>query len=143
MLEHLNSLLCLQFKRCKRVLDYGKIEWCCGIKSFLSLSNIPFSLVRYPSNFKILTRFSEISSVSFIFRYIFRIIFVSNKVFYFSPVKVFFSCHLSKFIFYQKEKRGFIWPKTFDCLFWKQSNFYSGFAPLKPSFLNLKKYKKK
>ena len=29
-----------------------------------------------------------------------------------------------KFIFKQKEKRGFIWPKTFDFLFQKHSNFY-------------------
>ena len=35
MLKHLNDLLCLQFKPCKWVLDYGKIEWYCGFKSFL------------------------------------------------------------------------------------------------------------
>ena len=29
-----------------------------------------------------------------------------------------------KFIFKQKKKRGFIWPKTFDFLFQKHSNFY-------------------
>ena len=143
MLEHLNSLLCLQFKHCKRVLDYGKIEWYCGIKSFLSLSNIPFSLVRYPSNFKILTRFSEISSVSFIFRYIFRIIFASNKVFYFSPVKVFISCHLFKIYLLSERKAWFYLAQNIRFFVLKHSNFYSGFAPLKPPFLNLKKYKKK
>ena len=35
MLKHLNDLLCLQFKPCKWVLDYSKIEWYCGFKSFL------------------------------------------------------------------------------------------------------------
>ena len=29
-----------------------------------------------------------------------------------------------KFIFNQKEKRGFIWSKTFDFLFQKPSNIY-------------------
>ena len=32
MWKYLNGLLCLQFKRRKWVLDYGKIEWYCGIK---------------------------------------------------------------------------------------------------------------
>ena len=34
MWKYLNGLLCLQFKRRKWVLDYGKIGWYCGIKSF-------------------------------------------------------------------------------------------------------------
>ena len=34
MLKHLNGLLCVQFNCPKWVLEYGKIEWYCGIKSF-------------------------------------------------------------------------------------------------------------
>ena len=139
MLEHLNSLLCLQFKRCKRVLDYGKIEWYCGIKSFLSLSNIPFSLVRYPSNFKILTRFSEISSVSFIFRYIFRIIFASNKVFYFSPVKVFISCHLFKIYLLSERKTWFYLAQNIRFFVLKTFQFLFRIRPFKAAVLEFKK----
>ena len=139
MLEHLNSLLCLQFKRCKRVLDYGKIEWYCGIKSFLSLSNIPFSLVRYPSNFKILTRFSEISSVSFIFRYIVRIIFASNKVFYFSPVKVFISCHLFKIYLLSERKVWFYLAQNIRFFVLKTFQFLFRIRPFKAAVLEIKK----
>ena len=139
MLEHLNSLLCLQFKRCKRVLDYGKIEWYCGIKSFLSLSNIPFSLVRYPSNFKILTRFSEISSVSFIFRYIVRIIFASNKVFYFSPVKVFISCHLFKIYLLSERKAWFYLAQNIRFFVLKTFQFLFRIRPFKAAVLEFKK----
>ena len=139
MLEHLNSLLCLQFKRCKRVLDYGKIEWYCGIKSFLSLSNIPFSLVRYPSNFKILTRFSEISSVSFIFRYIFRIIFASNKVFYFSPVKVFISCHLFKIYLLSERKAWFYLAQNIRFFVLKTFQFLFRIRPFKAAVPEFKK----
>ena len=139
MLEHLNSLLCLQFKRCKRVLDYGKIEWYCGIKSFLSLSNIPFSLVRYPSNFKILTRFSEISSVSFIFRYIVRIIFASNKVFYFSPVKVFISCHLFKIYLLSERKAWFYLAQNIPFFVLKTFQFLFRIRPFKAAVLEFKK----
>ena len=131
------------------------------------------------NDFTILTRFSQISSLSFIFLYIFRKIFASNRVFYFSQmnvftachlsktclqserrawfrffisktfdflfrkievflensyfwifcfseVKVFIVCHLSKIYFNQKEKCGFIWPKTFDFLCKKHVNFYLG-----------------
>ena len=139
MLEHLNSLLCLQFKRCKRVLDYGKIEWYSGIKSFLSLSNIPFSLVRYPSNFKILTRFSEISSVSFIFRYIVRIIFASNKVFYFSPVKVFISCHLFKIYLLSERKAWFYLAQNIRFFVLKTFQFLFRIRPFKAAVLEFKK----
>ena len=139
MLEHLNSLLCLQFKHCKRVLDYGKIEWYCGIKSFLSLSNIPFSLVRYPSNFKILTRFSEISSVSFIFRYIFRIIFASNKVFYFSPVKVFISCHLFKIYLLSERKAWFYLAQNIRFFVLKTFQFLFRIRPFKAAVAEFKK----
>ena len=77
------------------------------------------------NNFKVLTTFSEISFLSFIFRYIFRITFISNKVFYFSQVNVFIVCHLSR-IYLQSEKMGgLIWPKTFDFLFHKHSVFCS------------------
>ena len=47
MLKNLNDLLCLQFKLHKRVLDYGKIEWQCDVKSFLSLSYITLLLPYY------------------------------------------------------------------------------------------------
>ena len=77
------------------------------------------------NNFKVLTRFSEISSPSFIFRYIFRITFTSNKVFYFSQVSVFVAYHLSRIYLQSEKKGGFIWPKTFNFLFQKHSNFYS------------------
>ena len=40
MLKAFNGLLCLQFKRRNWVLDYGKIKWYCGIKSFY---NCPIS----------------------------------------------------------------------------------------------------
>ena len=53
-----------------------------------------------------LTRFSGISCLSF----------TSNKVFYFSQVK---------FVFNQKENRGFVWSKMLDFLFKKTSNIYS------------------
>ena len=66
--------------------------------------------------FKILTKFSEISFLSFIFRYIFRITITSNKVFCFSQVNVFIACHLSK-IYHQVRKKSEV---LFDL---KHSNF--------------------
>ena len=63
MLKNLNDLLCLQFKLHKRVLDYGKIEWQCDVKSFLSLSHITLLLPYYINDFKVFARFSEIGSL--------------------------------------------------------------------------------
>ena len=34
MYKHSNGLPCLQLKYRNRVLDYGKINWYCGIKNF-------------------------------------------------------------------------------------------------------------
>ena len=80
------------------------------------------------NDLKVLTRISEASFLSFIFRYIFRIVFISNKVFYFSQINVFLLLIFLKFIFSYKEKRGFIWLKTFfisnNFLFQKHSIFY-------------------
>ena len=73
-------------------------------------------------DFKVLTRFIEITSLPLIFRYVFSITFPSNKVFYFS--QVFIACHLSKIYLHSEKKRGFICPKTVDFLFQKHSNFY-------------------
>ena len=42
MLKNLNGLLRLHFERRKWVLDYGKKDWYCGIKSLPLLSNITF-----------------------------------------------------------------------------------------------------
>ena len=70
-------------------------------------------------DFKALRRFFEASFLSFNVRYIFRITFTSNKDFYLL-LAIFL-----KFIFNQKEKRRFNWPKTFDFLFKKHSIFYS------------------
>ena len=68
------------------------------------------------NDFKILTIFFAISFLSFIFRYIFRITFTSNKV------NALIACHIClKFIFNRKEKPDFIWPKTFDFIFQKHS----------------------
>ena len=48
------------------------------------------------------------------------------------------------FIFNQKEKRAFIWPKTFDFLFQKNSNiFLKKICSLKISVPEFQKYKKK
>ena len=83
------------------------------------------------NDFKVLTRFSEISSLSFIFRYIFRIIFISNKVFYFSQINVFIDCHLSK-VYFRLERRAWSYlaqsfrvfiPKSFDFLFRKKRSY--------------------
>ena len=49
-----------------------------------------------------------------------------------------------KFIFNQKEKRSFVWSKTFDFLFQKPSNFYSEkkSCSLKVDVLEFQKYRK-
>ena len=110
-LKLLNGLLCFQFKRCKWVLNYLKIEWYCGIKSFLSFQISPFislCILDAYQRFKVLTMFSEISSYCFIFQYIFRIIFTSDKVFYFSQINTFIACLLSK-IYLQSERKAWFY----------------------------------
>ena len=80
--------------------------------------SLPFVCYRCSSTIlKFLQDFLKISFFSFTFRYIFRIAFTPNKVSYFSI--------FPKFIVSQKEKRGFIWPKTLDFLFHQHSNLYS------------------
>ena len=61
----------------------------------------------------------------------------------FSQVNVFIACHLSTFN--QKEKRGFILPKTFDFLFQKRLNFYweKKSCSLKVAVPEFQKYRKK
>ena len=49
----------------------------------------------------------------------FQVTFTSNKVIFLNQVNVFIAYHLSKFIFNQKEKHGFIWPKYLIFLFQK------------------------
>ena len=48
------------------------------------------------NDFKVLTRFSEITFLYLIFRYIFPVTFTSNKVFGLSQFNLFIACHLSK-----------------------------------------------
>ena len=58
----------------------GKIEWYCGIQVFYHCQILPsFSFVcQVPINdFKVLTRFSQISFFPFIFQYVFRVTFTS------------------------------------------------------------------
>ena len=74
-------------------------------------------------NFKVLIRFSEISFLSFIFGYIFRITFTSNKVFNFPKSTCLLLAIFLKFIFNQKENHGFVWTKTFDFSFRKKRCF--------------------
>ena len=59
MLKHLNGSLCLQLKRRKLVLDYGKLEWYCGIKSFLSLSNITLLFPLYVRCLSTISKFLQ------------------------------------------------------------------------------------
>ena len=75
------------------------------------------------NGFKVLARFSGISFLSFIFQYIFRKAFPSNKVFHFSQVNVFIACHLSK-IDIQSERRAlFYFPQNIRFFVSKTSNF--------------------
>ena len=125
---HLNDLLYLLFKLRKWVLDSRKIEWYCGIKSFLSLSINKFFIISPLFNdFKVLTRFPTISFLSFIFWYVFRITFTSNKVYYFSQANVLITCRPCKIYLHSERKACFFFlPKTFDFLFQKRSNIYWG-----------------
>ena len=72
----------------------GKIEWYCGFKFFI--------IVKYHPSFPYHCQISPLFSLCMCL-----LIAVFLKV-----------------IFNKKEKRGFIWPKTFDFLFQKPSNFY-------------------
>ena len=84
-----------------------------------------------PNDFKVLTIFLKISFLSFIFRYIFRITFTSNKAFYFSKVSVFIACHFSKIYlpsdrkawFYFTQNFQFFGSKTFEFLFINKETF--------------------
>ena len=122
--------LTLQFKHHKWVLDYGKIEWRCGIKCFLSLSNItllsllyvtcPSAILKFLQDFLKLAFFplsTDISSGQYLLL----------KVFYFSQTIVFIACHLSK-IYLQAEREAWFYlaynvryfiSKTFEFLFGK------------------------
>ena len=104
-----------------------QLEHCIQISPFLSLCMFDDAHER----FKVLTRLSKISFLSFIFQYIFRITFTSNKVFYFSQVNVFIACHLSQIFpksdrrawFYLVQNFRFFISKTFDFLFSKKEVF--------------------
>ena len=49
MLQHLNGLLCLQFKRCKWTLDYKEIEGIAVLKVFDHCQKLTFSSLRCAS----------------------------------------------------------------------------------------------
>ena len=133
MLKHLNALFCLQFKYRKWVLDYLNIEWCCGIKSFLSLSNITllFSLYdRCPSTIlKFLQDFLKLALFSLSFDIFSGQYLLLTKFSIFLKSTHFLLAIILKFIFKKKEMRGFIWhntfvffiSKTFDFLFRKRT----------------------
>ena len=123
---HLNDLLYFLFKLRKWVLDSRKIEWYCGIKSFLSLPINKFFIISPVFNyFKVLTRFPKISFLPFICWYIFRITFTSNKVYYFSQANVLIACSPGKIYLHSERKACFFLPNTFDFLFQKHSHIYS------------------
>ena len=67
--------------------------------------------------FTFLTIFPEISCLSFIFRYIFRIIFTSDKVFTFLKLTRLLLVIFLKFIINQKEKRGVYLARNFRVFF--------------------------
>ena len=82
--------------------------------------------VRCPSAILIfLQDFLRLAFFPFILRYILRITFTSNKVFYFSQVNI-IACHLPKIQLKLERKAWFYLPKTFDFLFQKHLIFYSG-----------------
>ena len=82
--------------------------------------------VRCPSAILIfLQDFLRLAFFPFILRYILRITFTSNKVFYFSQVNIIAS-HLPKIQLKLERKAWFYLPKTFDFLFQKHLIFYSG-----------------
>ena len=131
MLKHLNGLLCLKFKRRKLVLDYSKSEWYCGIWSFLSLPNItllfslyvrcPSTILQFSQNFKL--AFFALSFDKCFGKYLlltkFSICLKSTCLLLVNFLN-FMQSERS-----QNKKRGFIWPKTFNFLIQKHSDFYS------------------
>ena len=90
-------------------------------------------------DFKVLTRFSEIISLPFIFQYL-----LLAKFYIFLKSTCLLLAIFLKFIFNQREKCGFIWPKTFNFLFQKHSNFYleKKSCSLKVTVPEFQKYKK-
>ena len=96
--------------RLKRVvLWYQK---CSAIVKYHSF--FPLHLRCLSTILKFLQRFSEINFLSFIFGYTFRIIFASNKVFYFSQIKE------RKIWFYLNQNIRFFISKTLNFLFRKK-----------------------
>ena len=118
---------CLQKKACtvkqSSAIVVLKVFYHSQISPFFSLCMLMFI-----NEFKVLTRFSEISFFAFNFWYIFRLTFTSNKVFYFFRVNVFIVCNLSKIDlqlqkkvwFYFAQSVRFFISKTFDFLFRKK-----------------------
>ena len=140
MLKHLNSLFLCNSNVVNAYRLNGKIAWYRGLKflyhcQILPIFSFPFVRQNLMNDFKVLTRFSEISCISF----------TSNKVFYFFQVNMFLLAIFLKFIFIQKEKRSFVWSKTFDFLFQNPSNFYSEkkSCSLEVNVLEFQKYRKK
>ena len=93
------------------------------------------------------TVFSEIGFLSYIFTYIFRIIFTSNKVFQFSQVNVFIAYLFGKIYLLSEKSVFFFGPnrsifyrffnsKTFDFLFRKKN------CSLKVVFPEFQKHKR-
>ena len=114
MLKYLNGLLCLHFKCRKWVLDYGKIEWYYGIKVFYHCQISPFfsfCMLDAHQQFKVLTILFEISSLWF--RCMSRIIFNSNKVFYFSQIDAYVACFLSKIHLHLEREAWFYLAQSF------------------------------
>ena len=110
-----------------------------SFKIFLSLSNIThlFPLyVRISSTIlKFLQGFRKVA--------VFPLLLTKFSIFLMSTCLLL--AIFLKFIFNQKEKRGFIWSKTFDFLFQKPSNFYSEkkSCSLEVAVLEFQKYRKK
>ena len=122
-------------KHKKASMIYGKIECRWGIKSFLSLSNItllfpwyvtcPSTILKFLQDFLKLALFLLSVNIS------------SGQYLFLKPMCLLLAI-FPKFISNQKEKRGFIWPKTFDLLFQKHSIYNSEKrrVPWKWLFLN-------
>ena len=86
------------------------------LKSFPSLSNITLLFllyVRCPSTILKFLKDSEISFLSFIFRYIFRETFTSNKILFYFQENVFIACHLSKICLQSERTAWFCLSQNF------------------------------
>ena len=109
-------------------MDYGKRE-CYEILSFLSLSNITllFSLyIRCRSTIlKFLQNFLKWALFPLSFDISSEQYLLLTKFSIFLKLTCLLLAIFLKFIFNQKEKRGFIWPKAFNFLFQKHTKFYS------------------